>query len=263
MWLMTHATEGLLQAYLDDEVADAARAEIAGHLDACAACAAEAEALVAVNAQAHQALMMLDAPVSASAALVSVRQRAAAAPARRGAGGLRGSLSRAAGLVLLTVGAASAAIPGSPVRSWLAGAWDRVSSLFVGDRAVQVVETPVAPPPAEAAPEAYAAVALAEGQVRVLVSAPTGPATIRVRLVAGQRAAFQSTDTSVRFVSATGRLEITGLGAGEATIDLPRSARLATVEIAGRTVVRAEDGRLLPLVSVASATDDEVVIRVP
>lgn len=258
---MTHATEGLLQAYLDGEVAEAARSRIVEHLAACEACAAEAEALRSINAHASAALGALDVPAPAAVARRRVQQRSAALPRRRAAERLRGSLSRAAGLVLLTVGAASAAIPGSPVRSWLSGAWDRVSSLFVGDQPAQVAETPIAPP--AVAEEAYAAVALADGAVRVLVAAPAGPATITVRLVDGARASFHSSDTRAEFVSATGRLEISGLGGGDLTIALPRAARRATVELAGRTVATVEDGRLRALVPTVASSATELVIRAP
>jgi hypothetical protein len=255
---MTHATEGMLQAWLDDELAEGVRAELAGHLAACAQCADEAAALRAVNDRVRTALAVLDVPAPALASAPALRQRVAPAPAARGVARLRGSLSRAAGLVLVTVGAASAAIPGSPVRSWITGAWDRVSSLFVGERTAPVADAPVTVP---AADEAYAAVALADGQVRVMLAQPTGVATLRVRLIDGNRARFFSTDTGVRYVSATGRLEISEISGGDVTIELPRGARLATVEVAGVRMADVQAGNLRAHVPAMAASEAEVVFR--
>jgi anti-sigma factor RsiW len=255
---MTHATEGMLQAYLDEEVAGAARAEIAEHLEHCSACAAEFGVMRATAAQAGLALAVLDQPAPVASALRQVNaRRAAAVQGRRSA--WRGSLARAAMLVVMAGGAASAAVPGSPVRAWLSDAWERVTTIFGADRAPHVAEEPALEAPA--ALETYNAVALAGGRVRIVIAQPAGDATVRVRLVDGTRAALLSTDTGIEVTTASGLLEARGVGAGTITVELPRSAAAATVEVGGVTVVELGGGALRALVPVVTSAPGEIVLR--
>ena len=60
---MSHAGEGLLQAYVDGELTVEEQSSLAAHLGACVACEAELDGLKAAGAVVHQALSLLDAPV--------------------------------------------------------------------------------------------------------------------------------------------------------------------------------------------------------
>lgn len=243
---MTHATEGLLVAYVDGEIDGAAAAELDGHLAACDQCARELQEMRRLSVRTHEALSLLDAPaplLRARAALGAERTRV---EPRRTTGwsltrlGARG-LARAAMLLLALAGAAAAAVPGSPVRRALETTIARVSQLLNGEPAAPAV--PVAPVVEPAAP-AYTerssmAILPASGRVRVVLHAPAGPIDVTVRLVPASRALVEtaSAEADVRMRSAAGRIEVMGLGAGEVRIDVPAAVPNATVEIGGMVYV--------------------------
>jgi hypothetical protein len=244
MW-MTHASEGLLIAYVDGEIEGSAAAELRDHLAACEACAGELHELERLSVRAHRLLGAADvAPpmLQARAAIGAART----VPARRGLGRLGlGGLARAAGLVLVLAGVAAAVVPGSPVREVLSITFTRLAQLVQGEPE-GVAVPPAAPAEAPvAAPEAMGmAIMPADGRVRVILHAPAGVVDVRVRLVDAARARVETTSDQpdMRLRSAAGRVEVMGLNAGELSIDIPRSVRAATVEVNGRTwVVKAGD----------------------
>ena len=57
---MSHFTEGVLQAYLDDEVAADARAQVGAHVSGCADCAERLQELRGLNQTLSSALGQLD-----------------------------------------------------------------------------------------------------------------------------------------------------------------------------------------------------------
>jgi hypothetical protein len=235
---MTHATDGLLQAYLDGEIDSKAAAELSDHLGGCAACAMELDALRSIGADVHGALGLLAAPapplLRARAAIAAERQAARRGGLRRL--GARG-LAKAAMLFLALAGAGAAAIPGSPVRRALETTIARVAELFRGADAPPAV-APVTP--AAEAPDARfasgAAVLPADGRVRILLHVPTAELEVVVRLVDTPRAEIDAAteEGGVRFRTGAGRIEVSGLSAGVVTIDIPRGVQNATVEVAGR-----------------------------
>ncbi|HSJ05612.1 MAG TPA: zf-HC2 domain-containing protein, partial [Longimicrobiales bacterium] len=105
---MTHATEGMLIAYVDGEMEGPAAAELRDHLAACDVCAGELRALEGLSARAHRLLAAMDvAPpmLRARAAIGAARP----VRSRRGLGRLGlGGLARAAVLVLVLAGVAAA-----------------------------------------------------------------------------------------------------------------------------------------------------------
>src|SRR5688572_11458897 len=129
---MAHIEQGDLQAYLDDEVG--ARAEIDAHVHSCAECAAELGRLREASTLFASAMHGMDtqAPVfSALAELKHSNGAAAVAPKRQPARVplVRVPLARAALLLFGFAAAASATIPGSPVRAWLGDALRTVGVL--------------------------------------------------------------------------------------------------------------------------------------
>lgn len=110
---MTHLDEGTIQAFLDDELPSRERAAAAAHLVRCDACRRSHDELSRVAATFATGIAALDVapPVARTPGLAAPRRLRLLTP----------SLARAAGLVLLLAAAASAAVPGSPVRQWLAG----------------------------------------------------------------------------------------------------------------------------------------------
>jgi len=106
-----HGQAGDLLAWMDDELPPRKAAELEEHVAACEACAERLRDLRAGSELLHEALRAGDVPPPARPA-VRLRRRAVR---RR----LIRSVPAAAVLVLVFVGAASALVPGSPLRSWL------------------------------------------------------------------------------------------------------------------------------------------------
>lgn len=264
---MTHAPEGTLVAYLDDEVTAAERAEIEGHLAACDACAAELRVLAGFSDTFGSAVATLDVPAPVAHAHREFVANREAAPGRTRVLQLRRmgvrSLAKAASLALVLAGAASAAIPGSPVRRWVAGAWDRVTALFDGGQ--EVAEVPVTPPaPPVVGPEEVpafgAAIPPSNGSVRIVLSDLEPGARVRVRVVDEDVAWLRSAGTEGRLSRNPGRLEAAGFG--DVTIDIPRSVVSARVELDGR-VLFLKSGDSVQAVAPAETTGTDEFLFTP
>jgi hypothetical protein len=272
---MTHATEGLLQAYLDGEIDSPAAAGLRDHLDGCAACATRLRELQGAVTQVHEALSLLaaDAPLlRARAALAAARRDGVAVQrVRRPAASWRGvtrlgagSFARAAMLLLALAGAGAAAIPGSPVRRALESTFAR----FFGAAPVEPAMEPAADAPAAATgtPGVVASrmgVLPSDGRVRVLLHPPAGIVDVTVRLVDGPRAQVETamTGEGVRFRTGPGRIEVAGLAAGGVIVEIPRSAQAATVEVNGVVYVYKHGETLQLSGSAGQAGGEQVRFR--
>jgi predicted anti-sigma-YlaC factor YlaD len=245
---MTHATDGLLLAYVDGEIDGSAEAELNEHLAICTACADELRELERLSAHAHGALAVLDAPVPvlrAQATLAAARRaNARGAGSRRRLGGT--ALAKAAMLLLALAGVAAAAIPGSPVRRALETTIARVAQLFDAAPAAEpvvITEVETAVPLTETT---SAAIMPADGRVRIVLHPSTGRVDVHVRLVDVSRASVETETTApeVRLRSAAGRIEVIGLTTGRVRIDIPRQVPSANVEVGGRVYVYKAGERL-------------------
>lgn len=234
---MAHIEEGMLQAYLDDEVG--ARAEIDAHLSACATCTAELNRLRTAAGVFSAAWQEADVPAPALPAFVAVR-RGLPRTARLGER-VRAPFARAAMFIVGFAAVASAAIPGSPVRAWIGSAL----------RSVGVLETPPAtiapvvsdtPASAGAVNQGDDAAALAvepvDGRASVILTNVAADANVRVRIVAGDRVLVQATGAAARarFRTGPGRIEMIGVGGGEVVVEMPANVTVARVEADGRVL---------------------------
>lgn len=261
---MTHAAEGLLQAYIDGEVEGSASAELDLHLARCSECAAELERLRTAGARVASAFALLDLPRPAEAgaqAWWAVRNEARRPMRSRF---VPGALGRAAALVLVAAGVASAALPGSPVRRAIAG-WLEDEAAPAEATAPTPVTTPaVEPAAAPALRRAEMTVLPVNGSVRVLIWAAADQATLRVNFVRGDRVSVQAggEEGEVRFRSGPGRLEVYDLGAGQATIQLPLSLTNASVEVDGRQFLFKDGDQLRVPGPVVEQNAQSIVFRV-
>jgi hypothetical protein len=238
---MVHAAEGTLQAYLDGEIHGAAERALCDHVASCAVCTAELETLRSAGGLVHQSLDLLDRPAPI------LQARAAVARERRGRGVARlgaWSLAKAAMLLLVLAGAGAAAIP--DMRRALETTFSRVVALFGGQErtaAVPAQPEPLGEPEAVVPGESF--VAPADGRVEIVLQEPAGEVEVIVRLIDEPQAHIETatTGTVARRVG-TGRLELSGLGAGTVTIGIPRSTRAARVEVDGVVRVYKADGSL-------------------
>lgn len=241
---MVHAAEGTLQAYLDGEIDGAAERALCDHVASCAVCTAELETLRSAGGLVHQSLGLLDSPAP------TLQARPAMARERRGTGRRRMArlgawgLAKAAMLMLVLAGAGAAAIP--DVRRALETTFSRVVALFGGQErtaAAPAQPEPLGEPEVIVPGESF--VTPADGRVEIVLQEPAGEVEVIVRLIDEPQAHIETatTGTVARRVG-TGRLELSGLGAGTVTIGIPRATRAARIEVDGVVRVYKEDGSL-------------------
>lgn len=257
---MIHATEGVLQALVDDELPATDRFRLERHLEECPACATELHALRAASAELSAAIQSIDRPAPVDAAYREfVRHRPKSS---RWGPELRHSLQRAAILVLAVAGVASATIPGSPIRQWVGELLEGNTSEATGPIAAQPEAAPVAIAASESSPTGVS-VLPANGQVTVALESPVPELEVRVRLSDREFAEVQVTGAAAaaRFRTSPGRIEVAGAEAGEIRIGLPRSARTAVVQINGKVFLYKEGDQLRLLTPAADSAGAEVVFR--
>ncbi len=246
---MAHPSEGVLQVFIDGELAADERARMSAHLEQCAACRAEVEELSVAAAAFAGAVAAYGAQPDLQRARAAIQARASAAARRpriiwliprepAAARSLRRALLRAAVLVLIAAGAVSAAVPGSPVRRFFVNLWHETSRLFVASKpAAPPVRPPLAPAPEPApAPPAGVSVLPLKGQITIVVHTPAPGLRVHVRVVDTDMASVEATGpaTSATFTTAPGRIEVTGAGAGDLRVGIPRTATRAAVNVDGK-----------------------------
>lgn len=236
------------------------------HLGSCATCRDALQALQGRASAVSEALGTLDTGWDVEAARAHVRARVAEATAsragtsplpaaaRRRARFTMASLSRAAGILLVTAAAASA-LPGSPVRRWLS---ERMGG---GEVAATAPTTEGAPAAAMAAETTGVRLSVAGGPLRVVLRDVAPGTELRVVLVPGTEAAVFAPAGS-RFTSAEGRVEAR-VTPGEVRVELPRGVDPVSLEVGGRIYLRSTEAGLDVSGPVSSRTDDEILFRFP
>lgn len=229
---MNHIDEGTLLALLDGELSEEEKSRVEAHVEACEACAVSLAELREASDRLEAALALLDRPAPAEVSAWTVRQRAAA---RRMAFPRR-ALLRAAAMVLGFAAVGSAAIPNSPVRTWVAAAWRHgVSALSGGEDPAPAVATAAG----DVTPEAGLVVQPERRRVVVSIESPAPDLVARVRVVSDARVAVRARGeaASARFRTAPGRLDVVSPGSGELVIEVPASQIDVTLEVNGRVLV--------------------------
>jgi hypothetical protein len=230
---MNHLDEAILVAVRDREDGyEPATAHLAG----CSMCTDELEEVERRAQVLGEALASLDEHVDVVRAKAAVRGRLDARREEAGAPRRmwRGHVGRAAAIVLLTAGAASA-LPWSPVRHW-----------WVGEQA----ETPTVSGPVGAAPQAAASlagisVAVPQGRIAVIVRGARAGTEIEVVWV-DQATARVSAPSGSGFTYGDGRAEVMA-APGPIRVELPRDASFASLEVDGRVFLeRSADGLAVP-----------------
>ena len=244
-----HLTPGTLQALLDGELSDEQRSAAAEHLSACDRCRAARASLERDSALFSGAAALLEETPSLS-------------PVGAGAAGrvtrwTRAALLRAAILIIGFAGVAAAVVPGSPLGSW------------VREVGRQLVGEPAALPPEPSVDVDMgdgAAISLLpnDGALRVTITGFSAQTTVRVRIVEGAQGyvSVRGTAEDPRFVTAPGRIEVTGQGDGEIWIDLPKSAVEASVEVDGRSIILKEGDQLRMVRPATDSLFGDILFRV-
>lgn len=226
---MGHPDEGMIRALLDGEAAGQWK-ELRAHLDGCPQCAAVARAQARAHGALVEALPFLDVepPIERARARVLRRE----AERRRPLVVLRRNLPKAASFVVLLTAGTAFALPGSPLREWLATTWKTMSGPGEGATG--------ASPAVEGAPPTPGTVgatipATSDGLELSILGLREG-ASVRVLLVEGNRAGIFAGE-GTRF-----RSEARGLEAaqppGDVTMEVPTDAPLVTIVVNGEIFLR-------------------------
>lgn len=238
---MMHVEEGVLQAYLDDEVATGTRADIDRHLHSCSACADELNRLRGASLLFATALRESDvaAPTLAAQARfagVPRFQPQFATPRPRRA------FARAALFVVGLGAVASAAVPGSPVRAWLNDALTR-AGLLDEPQSAAAPATPTEAPAVERGSVESTALAIdpVDGRVRIVLRNVNAATNVSVQTVENGRAVVEASGIAAkaRFRTGAGLLEVDGIQGGSIVVQIPRGATRATVEQDGKIIFQS------------------------
>jgi len=258
----TTPDEGLIQAYLDDELSDEDRRELEDRFDADPQWA---EAFRQMSGHADDlaaALAVLDEdPTSSTApawiAAISGRgARAAMEPGRVGASRPPGKtvpMARAAILVLVFGGALAAGLPGSPVREWLTSSSSPTAAL-----------DPAAESPAPAAlatdpEEVGIRVAPNRGVLYVSVATLPEGGEVVVQLVEAEAAGVYGPN-GTRFRTADGRVDVLNPDR-VLRVELPRNVTDATITVGGQVYLRKIGDRIEVSGPVSDSTGTELRFR--
>jgi hypothetical protein len=262
---MDHRTDGELQAYLDAELLRDEAVVVSEHLRVCTDCRARLGELRMAGEDFRQALGELDAHFdrTAPATPMPLRQRRARAASARHAVLGRTALMRAAVLLLAVAGAATAVVPGFPLRQLI----ERLSSEPAEPVMVETPPPTVDQTEAPAPGIASVTVAPVDGRVAVSVRRFAAGSIVRVRFGSGSeaRARLVSGLSGARFSVGPGSLFVVGTGSsttGEILIELPRGLISATVDVDGERILVASPDGLRRSGDPSSVPEDEVVLRV-
>lgn len=232
---MTHVDDGVLLAYMDEELSPVVRSETAEHLLACPRCHERLDELAAVDHLLEEGLAVTDRPAPAEQAYARFR-RATAGERKRGRTVAGATFVKAAGLVLLLAAGASAAAPGSPVRNWI--------------RATLVSRERAAASSNPAARMSGVSILPVNGRVDIAVSGAVPGTRLRVRTVNGPRATVTVPESRrlPEFRTSPGRIDVVG-AADEVLIDVPSSATEVHVTVNGDPYVVGGSGNLRAVVT--------------
>ncbi|MDX1673915.1 MAG: zf-HC2 domain-containing protein [Longimicrobiales bacterium] len=230
--MTSHLDDGTLQAFLDDELPPGERADAAEHLLACRRCRTTKDELAQAHAAFSEAVSVLD-----------VEAPAATAPPAGRRPGVAGSLIKAASLVLLVAAAASAAVPGSPVREWIVRAVEPTPEA-VTEPAPAPTPTPT-PEPAPAPIPVGVSLLSTQQPVDVVLR---GLTDVRVRLLetgrSGVSVSAVGADSDPVFETSPGSIRVRDGVGGELTVEWSASLDTARLLVDGELYAEKVDGEL-------------------
>jgi hypothetical protein len=260
---MGHLDNGLIQALLDGEVEGTEADTLRAHLESCPECQAGAEALEGASRETDLALLLVDTEPR----FADVRSRVLAKrrPNSRRLFGSSLSLPKAASIAILLTGAAVTALPGTPVRRWMAQRWQALTEFTQTDSLQgdpqETVGDQSAPSPEAGVPETGASIpALAQG-VEIWIHDLPGEAELRVLWIDGDEV-WVYAGVGTRFNGAAGRLEAFS-PPGAVRVEIPRSLRQVVVGLDGSILLRKSEGEVEIFGPVQQRTPSEIVFDAP
>lgn len=168
----------------------------------------------------------------------------------------------AAAALLLTAGALSAAIPGSPVRQWLEASISELLAPAPGT-APEPASTPDVTDAANERAHIALRVGAAAGVVTIDIEGPDPGLELRVRTADTHELELQASGAAAgaRFSSGGGRLTIRRPGPGTVALVVPRQLPSAELRVDGRPYVVVNRGELRVLAPLADTAGSEIILR--
>lgn len=248
---MSHLDEATLVALRDGEIGESA-IEAEHHLASCPACTSALRELRARQTSIADSLVDLDEPFDLVAARIAVhaRMRGRGTPPRLA----HWSFRRAASVAFLLVAAGAVyAMPGSPLRGWLAGG--------KAGSEVQTPPTVQTTPAVTSDTETGVHLDVAGGPLRIILNGVAAGTEIEVRWVSGTTASVMA-PRGTRFTTSDGRIEAV-TAPGTVRVELPRGALPGSLVVSGRTYLRNGDTGLDLPGPVFERGDGLIRFRVP
>lgn len=272
-----HPSEARLVAYVDGELASDERATVSGHLEECDRCSRTLSELRRASSLFSEAAVALEPPASDVTAAETRRRAADRSPTDpQRTGGVSGdsgsgtsfrwsrwsTATRIAASIVVLLGAA-AALPGSPVRSWIDRSVQQVEALLGGEADGPATVEPEAPRPERPAARDRSGVAVSASSGSILVTLLEVPrsTSVRVQLVAGQQAGVWNAGGEYR--TAPGRIEVTAPASDSLLVEIPRLVSRVELEVNDRLVAVGRDGELDVRIPDAEVRDGEFSFRPP
>ena len=227
--MIEHLDDGQLQALLDEELGEVDTGSAKAHLRSCAECRARLDEARDANHRLSTALSLLDR------SRPELRPSVIRPPSTVRPGGWRRlGMARAAAMLLTVAAAASATVPGSPLR-------ELITRGLRGPQEVATLERTADSVPMVAATEALAetsiGVELEDGRFTVILTETAPAVRIRASLIDGSEGAVYATGDAVsaRFGTSPGTITVSGVAAGELRVEIPSAAEDAAIRVDGRT----------------------------
>ncbi len=262
---MAHPDEGLIRAFLDGEISEGEAEAFLSHSGSCPECQAEIRVQEEAMAQAARALLLLDTEPSVAEALGRFQGRTGAQNRMKGEKSSRwgtpGSLLKAASIALLLTAGAASALPGSPVRGWLAQGWNVLTGDSGPQGAAQDGIQPEGGDPAglpdPSAQETWARMVPGGDGVEIGLFDLPDDAEIRVLWIQGEQVSVFAHE-GTRFRTEANRLEAHSPPGG-VRVEIPNSLTRVLLTLDGRTLLRKSGTEVEILDSVQSQSPREVV----
>lgn len=254
----SHPSEARLMAYVDGELGPDGRAAVSGHLEECDPCGRTVAELRRASSLFSEATASLSPPPPDVTA-AGTRARAAGAEKPRtteGTGAATGSgegsgfrwsrwstATRIAASLAVLLGAA-AALPGSPVRSWIDRSVQQVQALLGGEDTEAAAEQQEARRPDRTgdAERSGVAVSASSGAIRVTLRDVPPATAVVVRMVDGPQAGVWNAGGEYR--TSPGRIEVTAPASDSLLVEIPRLVDLVEIRVNGGLVAVGRSGEL-------------------
>ena len=218
---MRHIEDGSIQLLLAGELDDRETRRVREHMAECDTCARRFHAAEREDREIASLMGALDHAVP-EVDPDDVIGRAA----RRD----RRSYIAAAAIVFLALAGAAAAMPGSPVRSWVAG-------LLLGSQGGQGSQTAGVPGGVSVAPV---------GEFELAFEVVQEAGVIRVILIDADELAVSASGGSPRYSIGPNEVRVDNTGStADYEVSLPRSAPHISITVAGTTVLTQRDGEVM------------------